>query len=81
MNMINLREGIEVTVDPVKVAALTDYTEDMQDIDPYYPTTDELDNMDSFLSHYRGFVDRIDGYFSPTDTIALYAVYMNTTRE
>ena len=57
------------------------YIEDFGDIDPNYPTSDELDNMDSFLSHYTGFVDKINGRLSTTDTIALYAVYINTTRD
>ena len=57
------------------------YTEDFKDIEPNYPTTDELDNMDSFLSHYTGFVDKINGRLSTTDTITLYAVYINTTRD
>lgn len=59
----------------------TGYTEDFTDIDPNYPTTDELDNMDSFLSHYTGFKDKVDGCLSPSDTIALYAVYINARRD
>lgn len=74
-------DDIEVTVDPVKVAALTDYTDDIEDIDTSYPTTKELDNMDSFLSHYTGFVDKVDGRLTDTDTIALYAVYINARRD
>jgi hypothetical protein len=57
------------------------YTEDLDDIDPNYPTTDELDNMDAFLSHYRGFVDKIEGLgLATSNIIALYAVYINTWR-
>lgn len=56
------------------------YTEDYEDIDPNYPTTEELDNMDSFLSHYTGFVDKINGRLSQSDTIALYAVYIDVMR-
>ena len=68
MNMIDTRES-EVPI------------EDFANIEPNYPTTDELDNMDSFLSHYTGFVDKINGRLSPSDTIALYAVYISTTRD
>ena len=68
MNMIDTRES-------------EGYTEDINDIDPNYPTTDERDLMDSFLSHYTGFVDKIDGRLSPSDTIALYAVYIDVTRD
>jgi hypothetical protein len=57
------------------------YEEDINDIDPNYPTTDELDNMDSFLSHYTGFVDKVNGCLTGTDTIALYAVYINARRD
>jgi hypothetical protein len=57
------------------------YTEDFEDIDPNYPTADELDNMDSFLSHYKGFADKIEGLgLTTSNIIALYAVYINTGR-
>jgi hypothetical protein len=58
---------------------LTPVIEDITDIDPDYPTTDELNNMDSFLSHYTRFADKINGRLLPSDTTALYAVYIHTT--
>ena len=67
MNMIDTRES-------------DGYTEDIEDIDPNYPPVDELHLMDIFLSNYTGFVDKINGRLSPSDTIALYAVYIDVTR-
>ena len=56
------------------------YTEDFEDINLNYPTTDDLDNMDVFLSHYLSFVNKVDERFVDTDPIALYTVYLNTMR-